>query len=338
MRRVVGTDPGTSSLDLLLLVDGKVSDQVRLLPGQLQADPDALRRVLDRWVPLDRIVGPSGYGLPLIEGNVLTEEHLDLMALVRPDERGGDLGVLGFRSWVRAIVASGWPVTFLPGLIHLQSVPDHRKVNTIDLGTPDKLCVAALALRMDVDERGGSFADACFAVVEIGSAFSAILVVDHGTLVDAASGTRGPIGLRSGGAWDGEAAYWRSPLSKADLFRGGLADLPDRLHGAFEESLVKHLAGLQAITPFARLYLSGAGLDRPEIRATVLSALARFGEAGLLPTLPGATVKHAAQGAALLADGLADGPNADLVKSLRLREAKGSVLDWLYPVRTRDKA
>lgn len=334
MLRVVGTDPGTSSLDLLLLVDGEVSDQARLAPGQLQADPDALRRLLERWSPLDLIVGPSGYGLPLIGGNALGAEHLDLMSLVRPDERGGDLGVLGFRSWVRAIVASGQPVVFLPGLIHLPTVPAHRKVNTIDLGTPDKLCVAALALRVDSDARGGSFEEATFAVVEIGSAFSAALVVERGALVDAAAGTRGPIGLRSGGAWDGEAAYWRSPLSKADLFRGGLDDIPEHLCDAFRESLVKHVAGLHAVTPFDRLYLSGAGLDRPSIRAVALAALAPFGATRLLPALPGATVKHAAQGAALLANGLAGGPNADLVNSLRLREASGSVLDWLFPVPT----
>jgi predicted butyrate kinase (DUF1464 family) len=329
--RVVGTDPGTSSLDLLLLVDGKVSDQARVLPGQLRDDPDAIRRVLEPWSPLDLIVGPSGYGVPLIAGNELTEEHLDLMALVRPDERGGDLGVLGFRSFVRAIVATGHPSVFLPGLIHLPSVPGHRKVNTIDLGTPDKLCVAALALRFDGDERGGSFEHASFAVVEIGSAFSALLVMERGALVDASAGTRGPIGLRSGGAWDGEVACWRSPLSKADLFRGGLSDIPESLREAFRESLIKHIAALRAITPFERLYLSGAGLDRPEIRAIALSALAQFGETRLLPALAGATVKHAAQGAALLADGLAGGSNADLVDSLRLREARGTVLNWLPP-------
>ena len=330
--RVVGTDPGTSSLDLLLLVDGKVSDQARLVPGQLQASPAALCRLLERWAPLDLIVGPSGYGLPLIQGNDLREEHLDLMVLVRPDERGGELGVPGFRSWVRAMVASKQPVVILPGLIHLPTVPAHRKVNTIDLGTPDKLCVAALALRVDADERGGSCAEATFAVVEIGSAFSAVLVMARGSLVDAAAGTRGPIGLRSGGAWDGEAAYWRSPLSKADLFRGGHDDLPEPLRESFREALVKHVAGIRAVTPFDRLYLSGAGLDRPEIRSLSMSALAQFGETRLLPTLRGATVKHAAQGAALLADGLAGGRNADLVESLRLREARGSVLDWLFPV------
>ncbi|MDR3632864.1 MAG: DUF1464 family protein, partial [Isosphaeraceae bacterium] len=57
------------------------------------------------------------------------------------------------------------------------------------------------------------------------------------------------------------------------------------------------------------------------------AALAGRGTTAPLPALPGAWVKHAAQGAALLADGLAGGRYADLVASLRLREASGTVLD-----------
>lgn len=149
MARVVGTDPGTSSLDLLLLDDGSPVDQVRFAPESIRTDPAILTALLERWAPIDLIAGPSGYGLPLVKSHDFQERDLDLMSLVRPDERGDTIGVIGFRSWVRAFVASGFPVVFLPGLIHLPTVPPHRKLNTIDLGTPDKLAVAALALRID---------------------------------------------------------------------------------------------------------------------------------------------------------------------------------------------
>ena len=47
--RVVGTDPGTSSLDLLLLEDGQVVDQRRFRPEELREqsrdDRDAPRRL-----------------------------------------------------------------------------------------------------------------------------------------------------------------------------------------------------------------------------------------------------------------------------------------------------
>jgi predicted butyrate kinase (DUF1464 family) len=329
MTRVVGADPGTSSLDLLLLADGAVADQARLTPEALRADPAALRAVLRRWEPIDLIAGPSGYGLPLVRSEDVTEAEIDLMALVRPDEREQAVGIVGFRRWVRALVESGLPAVFLPGGIHLPTIPAHRKANAIDLGTADKVAVVALALWAHARETGDRLGDSTFAVVELGSAFAAVLVVEGGQLVDAAAGTRGPIGVRCGGAWDGEVAVALSPLSKADLFRGGLDDLGPVGPEAFRESLVKHVTGLRAVTAFDHLYLSGAATDRPEIAARAVEALARFCPVVRLPALPGAWVKHAAQGAALLADGLAGGRHADLVESLHLREAAGTVWDHI---------
>src|SRR5262249_40336909 len=153
-------------------------------------------------------------------------------------------------------------------------------------------------------------------VVEIGSAFTAVLVVQEGRLVDASAGTRGPIGVRSGGAWDGEVAYWKCPLSKRDLFRGGLEDLGALGPAAFRESLTKQIAGLQAVTPFERIYLSGEALKRAEIAEFAGESLARFGRVTSLPSLPGAWVKHAAQGSTLLADALAGGQFGPLAESL----------------------
>jgi len=308
------------------MVDGAVADQARLPPG---SDPDAFVAALHAWSPLDLIAGPSGYGLPLVRSGAITGKEIDLMTLVRPDERGSDLGVIGFRARLRALVASGLPTIFLPGGIHLATIPAHRKANAIDLGTADKIAVVALALRAHRAATGQPLASATFAVVELGSAFSAVLVAERGRIVDAAAGTRGPIGMRGGGAWDGEAACWLAPLSKADLFRGGVADLGPIGPEAFRESLVKHVAGLRAVTPFDRVYLSGAAADRPEIAALATSALAPSCDVHPLPALPGAWVKHAAQGAALLADGLVGGRHADLVDSLELRGASGTALDYL---------
>ena len=166
-------------------------------------------------------------------------------------------------------------------------------------------------------------------MVEVGSAFTAILVVHWGQIVDASAGTRGPLGLRSRGAWDGEVAYWRGPLAKDDLFRGGLADLGAIGPAAYRESIYKHATALQAVTPFEQVYLSGRGLEQPEIIRLTADALALFGRISPLPTLPGAWVKHAAQGSAILADALAGGRFAPVAESLRLRSATGSVWDVL---------
>jgi predicted butyrate kinase (DUF1464 family) len=322
--RVVGTDPGTSSLDLLLLEDGDVAGQHRFAPEELRARPDALGELLAGWAPIDLIAGPSGYGLPLIRGEALTEDLLDQMSLVRPEERESPTGVVGFRSWIRALLRTKLPVVFLPGGIHLTTIPDHRKVAAIDMGTADKVAVAALALWFHSRE-GSWFDGSMFAVVEVGSAFTAVLVVRDGRIVDASAGSRGPIGIRSGGAWDGEVAYWRCPLSKRDLFRGGLDDLGPLGPAAFRESLARHVAGLKAVTPFETIYLSGQGLIRSDVVELVDRALGSFGHLVPLPSLPGVWVKHAAQGSALLADALAGGRFAPLAEALELRSARGSI-------------
>ncbi|MCI0456924.1 MAG: DUF1464 family protein [Gemmataceae bacterium] len=332
MPRVAGADPGTSSLDLLLLDDGLVVDQGRFTPEQLQADPAAPATWLSERGPLDLVAGPSGYGLPLTPARDCGEHELALMSLIRPDDRGQGQGVLKFRAVLRALCASALHVVFLPGVIHLPTVPAQRKANRIDLGTADKLCVAALALAAEAAERQGRFADCHFCLVELGSAFTACVVVRGGRVVDGVGGTSGPVGWHSGGAWDGELAYLLGPLSKRDLFAGGVASHPDAAVGqaALRESVVKTVAGLRALTPFERVILSGRLLEtEPAFSGTVAADLARLGEVRLLPALPGAWVKHAAQGAALLADGLAGGRNAVLVESLELHGAAGTVLDWI---------
>jgi predicted butyrate kinase (DUF1464 family) len=332
MIRVAGADPGTSSLDLLVLEDGAVREQCRFSPEDLQADPTSPTRWLNERGPFDLIAGPSGYGLPLLRARDCGERELALLSLVRPDDSGRGQGVLKFHAVLRSLCASPLPVLFLPGVIHLPTVPGPRKVNRIDLGTADKLCVAALALAQEHAVRQIAPADCTFCLVELGSAFSACVVVGEGRVVDGAGGTSGPLGWRSGGCWDGEFAYLLGPLSKGDLFAGGVLSDPDPEEGraALRESLLRTVGGLQAVTPFDRVVLSGRLLETaPALAARIEAELARFGGVTRLPPLPGAWVKHAAQGAALLADGLAGGSQASLVEHLQLRGASGTTIDWL---------
>ncbi len=324
--RVAGADPGTSSLDLLVLEDGAVAEQGRFTPQDLHADPAVAVRWLEEHGPFDLVAGPSGYGLPLVSARDCTDEHRRLMTLVRPDDAEPG-GVAGFSRLLVALCASSLPVIFLPGVVYLPTVPAQRKLNRIDLGTPDKLCVAALALAL----RGGS-PDYRACVVELGSAFTACVVVSGGEIVDGAGGTSGPIGWGSGGAWDGEVAYLLSPLSKRDLFTGGVGGLADvaLAQSALCEGLLKTVAGLLAVTPCDEIVLSGRLLEiRPDIAEAVTACLGRLLRVVRLESLPGAWVKHSAQGAAVLADGLAGGRWAELVRRMRVREARGSVLDGI---------
>lgn len=336
MLRVAGTDPGSSSLDLLVLEDGHVADQCRFSPQQLQADPATPVNWLLERGPFDLVAGPSGYGLPLVAARDCTERDLALMTLVHPDQRGRHQGVIGFSALLRAFCKSALPVVFLPSVIHLSTVPSYRKINRIDMGTADKLCVGALALCQFARQQSLEYAQAGLCLIELGSAFTACLVIEGGKIVDGIGGTSGPVGWRSSGGWDGEVAYLLSPLEKNDLFCGGVTSCNDIDQGKmfFRESLFKTVGGLQAATPFRDVVLSGRLLEREtEFTRALEQDLSRFGQVHRLPSLPGAWVKHAAQGAAVIADGLAGGSYQALVESLALQQAAGSALEWVRHLR-----
>lgn len=339
MVRVAGADPGTSSLDLLVLEEECVAEQVRFTPQELRADPEGPRRWLEERAPFDLIAGPSGYGLPLVPAAQCGAREWALLSLVRADDDRQETGVVGFRRLVRSLAASSLPVVFLPGVLHLPTVPAVRKYNRLDLGTADKLCVAALALAQHAGPRGEKLSACRFCLVELGTAFTCCLVVSEGRIVDGLGGSSGAVGWRSPGAWDGELAYLLSPLRKDDLFTGGAVALADPAARSVWlcESVVRAVAGLQAITPFAEIILSGRLCqEEPAVVQAVAAALQRLGTVSFLPPLPDAWVKAAAQGAALLADGLAGGHFAFLVEHLQLRQAQGSVFDYLCHPRAAD--
>ena len=158
------------------------------------ADPELLVKALVDHGPFELVLGPAGYGLPLIPVDRVGERELALMLLVREDEPHGRVGVGGMRSIVRALVASGLPVVFGPGAIHLPTIPAYRKWNRIDLGTADKVASAALCIADQANRLGVEFAETSFVMLELGGAFSAALAVDGGRIVDGLGGSAGPIG------------------------------------------------------------------------------------------------------------------------------------------------
>ena len=69
----------------------------------------------------------------------------------------------------------------------------------------------------------------------------------------------------------------------------------------------------------------------PAVRSRLEAGLAPLGTVRALQGFA-RVAKQGAQGAALLADGLAGGAHQALVDRLRIREATGSVLDHLYVI------
>jgi predicted butyrate kinase (DUF1464 family) len=93
----------------------------------------------------------------------------------------------------------------------------------------------------------------------------------------------------------------------------------------------RSVAALRAVTPFEQVIVSGRLLEEePGIASRVCADLSVSVAVGRIGSLAGVWVKHAAQGSAILADGVAGGRFAPLVEQLDLRGAGGTVLDWLH--------
>jgi predicted butyrate kinase (DUF1464 family) len=350
MPRVIGIDPGTVSIDLCGLDEGRVFLDRSWPTAEALADPGRFIRELEAAGPLDLVAGPSGYGMPVTRVQDATEEDLRLAFLAAPHERGG---IGGLRALVRALARSALPVILTPGVVHLPTVAAHRKVNRIDMGTADKVCAAALAIAQHARRAGGGpLAAVSLVLLELGGAFTAAVAVAGGRIVDGVGGTAGPLGFRAAGALDGEVAYLAGEVSKALLFQGGAAAVagwdeastaPERFAHpttgaertaweAFVEGAVKTAVALAASVPGPKEFVLSGRLARVEaVSDAIRQRLASFAPTRLLEGFA-RTAKEGAQGAALLANGLAGGAHRELVERLAIREARGTVLDHLYVI------
>ena len=376
MIRAIGIDPGTISFDVCGL-EGRqrLFLDLSLPTADVSANPGILTDRIQEAGPVDMIVGPSGYGLPWVRAQDLTARDIDLaigwppVAQRSPTGQAGETIIGGMRGLLRGLQALSkerdLPIYFAPGVIHLATVPAHRKVNRIDMGTADKLCAVVLGVYDQARRLGIDYRETAFIYVELGGAFTAVIAVDGGRIVDGVGGASGPLGYLAAGAMDGELAYLLGGFHKGALFTGGAAyvagdpglspeELIDRAEtpagepcrlawDAFIERLVKGVAAMLVSAPNPReILLSGRLCRAPKIRRRVEQALEElaaqnarrftpvqvtgFTADGLSSTV----AKEAAQGAALIANGLAGGVHADLIDAMRLHEANGTTLDHLY--------
>ena len=254
---------------------------------------------------------------------------------------------------MRMLAHSSLPIVFTPGVIHLASVPAHRKVNRVDMGTADKVCAVALAVHDQAERLGCRERDVSFIQLELGGALRRRSPSSGGGSLTAPVERRGRSVSVAAGALDGEVAFLAGSVSKGLLFSGGVAAIagpPDapaaaiadprtpRDHLAREaylESVVKTVALLAVSAPAAReVIVSGRVARIAGVRDELARRLQGLAAGASVHTLTGfATVaKQAAQGAALVADGLAGGTSAAIVDTLGIHEASGTVLDHLYVI------
>ena len=364
MVRVAGIDPGTKSMDVCALRDGEVYFEKVVSTEEAAKSPHLLIKAVEEAMPLDLIVGPSGYGIELTYLNDLPEDSLEdwyyrhiLLAEkggVEEAVKRGVFGALIYYAMAKTAVEMkrrGWPVCYIPAVIHLPTVPEHRKVNKIDLGTADKMCAAVLGVYDQSRRLGIPYSEVSFIQVEMGFGYNAVLAVDGGRIVDGVGGTTmsGP-GFLTISSLDAELAQLVGEWRKEDLFTGGCASIsgkatPEELIDsvqtdgrcelawrAMAESVLKAVYSMKASVHNPReILISGRLTKIRYVEDWLVSELGSIAPVRRLEGLPGAkVVKETAQGYALVAEGLAGGKYEKLIEWMKIREAKGTALDHIY--------
>ncbi len=326
-----GIDAGTYTFEIFVLEGDRPLLKRTLLTSEVKRNPEIVLKALKEINP-DVIAGLSGYGLPVKRFSELSDMDLSLMTL------NFDKTIMGVRKLIELIKKSelGEITWTIPGIIHLPTIPEYRKINRIDMGTSDKLCSVALAV-YELAMNGISYDKQNFVLVEAGYGFNAFIAVKGGRIVDGIGGSSGFPAFSSLGALDGELAYLLQNFPKSLLFSGGiksllrdrgykidkLEDLPDFAVKWLCEFIIKGIRAIGVSLDNYTVIVSGRFFDLfydefLEFSGVKAVKLRGFGFA-----------KRSAEGAAIIANGLAGGRFKEIVDWLKIREAKGTVLDYI---------
>ncbi|VVB86488.1 Uncharacterised protein [uncultured archaeon] len=333
MVRVIGIDPGTKSFDFCGLDEDEIILDLSIPTEDIVRDSGVIADIITK-TGADLVVGPSGFGIPLTHIKDIGDSELFLMSLIKP---GDKKSILGMRNSINRMKKLGLPVVFIPGVIHLPTVPYYRKLNKIDMGTADKLCCAALGIRDQARRGNKGYRDTSFIILEMGFGYTAAIAVKDGKIVDGIGGSRGNTGFLSMGCMDAELAYLLGGFDKELIFRGGAGTIvrtPEKLMeneevlDAYLEGAVKDVLQLTASVNPKEILVSGR-ISRVEGLFDELKKRLDLAPVRRLEGFNVKKVKEAAQGAALIANGLAGGKYEGLVDVMKIKEARGTSLDYI---------
>ncbi|MEM1981064.1 MAG: DUF1464 family protein [Candidatus Hadarchaeales archaeon] len=364
MARVLGIDPGTKSMDLCGLEDGRVVYERSLDNAELVKRPGLFREAVEEALPVDLIAGPSGYGVELTRIEEVPEERFEqwyynYILLTSKEEvlKAIEEGLFGAILYKNMTEACLWmrkerlPVVFIPSVVELPTVPEFRKVNKLDMGTADKMAVAVLGVHCQASRLGIPYREVSFILIELGFGYNAVIGVEGGRIVDGIGGTTFPgIGFLTASSLDGELVQMVGKWERGDVFVGGAATITgemdperfvegkgERFELAFEammEGIEKAVASMRVSVKEPRELLISGRLTR--IRRIREELERRLGEVKEVGGLEGAKLtKETAQGYAVVADGLAGGRFRELVEWMGIGKAKGTALDHLYHPKAR---
>jgi len=326
--KVIGIDPGTRTYDFVVLEDGIFAEELTMPTEVIKKNPGKAIEFIKNLDPA-LVSAPSGYGLPVKKISELNDNDFFLVNL-KKSNNGNVLKFsnLGLTKFLKLLIENKIPGYVIPGVKHLPTVPTYRKINKIDMGTPDKVCSAALAV-----SGYKNYSDASFILAEIGSAFNAFIAAEKGKIIDGIGGTLASSGMMSPGKMDGEVAYLLGGFEKEVLFRGGAKSIDKKFKdNYFIEGILKDISQLLAVSDAKAIILSGGMSEKLEIENKIKIKIKKNKiKIKKLKGLKGSlNSSHAAQGAAIIADGLCGGKYKELIEHLELKNASGTVFDYLY--------
>lgn len=346
----VGIDPGTRSFDVAAVEKGRLV-AARSIPTERLARGEheglvAFVRELDP----DIVLGPSGYGTPLVcnedirDPRTFAERILLLSGYGESVPAvGASLGwgvYVGLLRAVEALWKSGLKACYAPGVIHLPTVPSHRKLNRIDMGTTDKLASTFYIVYNEGVRTGLENFHAL--VIELGYGYNAVVKVEAGRVTDGHGGTVVSNAFLSIGGLDAEVAAILGTWSREHNFTGGVAtvcgtvDEREALEGSSEacgvairsmlEWTAKSAYALMLGKSHYAVYLTGR-LSRSKVVVAGLEAMGLRASVHERPI----GVKESAVGMALIGEALVDPGSAArrVLEWMRLDEACGGTFDWV---------
>ena len=349
MVRVIGVDPGSLSWDFVGMEDNGSFFLDHSIPTkQIQKHPELFLNVLNT-TEFDIMSAPSGFGLPLKKIQDLKQEDYFFALLKKNPDKGSVLGLAKILKILHEQDVNGY---FLPSVKHLPTVPRHRKVNKIDLGTADKLCTTVVGIRNQMEDFNIECTESSFIMVEMGYGFNAVLAVEKGQIIDGIGGSN-IMGFHAVGSIDAEIAYLMGKIKKKDVYRGGVSSIAGYFDMNAEEILLlakKDKRTRMAMDAFysdlikAVFALSSSFSSKNAIKQILFAGRLAKIDALLTPILDKLSKiappkvmrsyvpisKESAQGAAFIANGLSGGKFTNIVENMKIREASGSILDDIY--------
>jgi len=341
--RILGVDPGTVSFDLCLLDNENVIEEDSIPSTTVAEQPEILAQKCLDMRP-DVMIAPSGYGLPNRRFKDLTPNDMFELTLVREGEIVPVL--VGMQKFFQIMTGTNLDILFIPGIIQLPTVPKSRKYNKIDMGTADKLCIGALSVETVSRAQYKKYSEISHVVVEIGGGYNALISIHNGQIINGIGGTLfpGPCFMNAG-ALDGELAYLLGKFEKTLLFQGGASNLAEKdgiaiesftreayphAFDAFIEGILQAVCSQQTILASKDVYVSGRLSACENIYQAVKQPLEAVGYKVERLARLSEKSKVAAQGYAVVGNGLCGGCFQPLVKHLQIDKAAGSVLDYVY--------